>query len=92
MIIFHSRKFWITVSDAVVSILTMAATLYLANDLQTRGFVLGVIAALQPVVISLINGIATEDAALTAADGVRDAAITSATSSVASNPVEPSQA
>jgi len=63
MKIFKSRKFWIVVSDAVVSIITMAATLYLANDIETRGFVLGIITALQPVVIALINGIATEDAA-----------------------------
>lgn len=79
MTLLHSRKFWITVLDALVSIATMGVTLAYANDLQTRGFVLGVIAALQPVIIALINGIATEDAALTAADGVRDAAVATAT-------------
>lgn len=61
--ILKSRKFWLVVVDAVVSIVTMAVTLYLANDVETRAFVLGTIAALQPVVIALINGIATEDAA-----------------------------
>jgi len=61
--IFKSRKFWIVVSDAIISIATMAITLYLAEDVETRGFVLGVIAALQPVIMALINGIATEDAA-----------------------------
>jgi hypothetical protein len=92
MAIFHSRKFWITVSDAVTSILTMAVTLAFAKDLETRGFVLGVIAALQPVVISLINGIATEDAALTAANAVRDAAVTTVSAPAVPNPVEAAQA
>lgn len=65
--IFKSRKFWIATLDAVVSIATMAVTLYLAEDIETRGFVLGVIASLQPVLIALISGIATEDAAAIAA-------------------------
>jgi len=65
--IFRSRKFWITVSDALISIATMATTLYFADDIETRGFVLGVIAALQPVIIALINGIAVEDSAAMAA-------------------------
>jgi len=65
--IFRSRKFWITVSDALISIATMATTFYLADDIETRGFVLGVIAALQPVIIALINGIAAEDSAAMAA-------------------------
>ena len=65
--IFKSRKFWITITDAFVSIVTMIVTLYLANDIQTRGLVLGILASLQPVIISLINGIATEDAANVAA-------------------------
>jgi hypothetical protein len=91
MAIFHSRKFWVTVADAITSILTMTVTLLLANDLETRGLVLGVIAALQPVVISLINGIATEDAALSAADAVRDAAAVAA-GTVVSNPAAGAQA
>ena len=53
MTLLHSRKFWITVLDALVSIATMGVTLAYANDLQTRGFVLGVIAALQPVIIEM---------------------------------------
>ena len=65
--IFRSRKFWITVSDALISIATMTTTFYLADDIETRGFVLGVIAALQPVIIALINGIAAEDSAAMAA-------------------------
>jgi hypothetical protein len=92
MQIFKSRKFWITVVDAVVSIATVGVTLAFAKDLETRAFVLGVITALQPVVISLINGIATEDAALTAANAVRDAAVTTVSAPAVPNPVEPSQA
>jgi hypothetical protein len=74
MSIFKSRKFWIAVLDAVVSIVTMAVTLYLANDIETRGFVLGILAAVQPVFVALINGIATEDAAAKNADAVKTAA------------------
>jgi len=65
--IFKSRKFWIAVIDALISIATMATTLYLADDIETRGFILGVIAAVQPVLVAVINGIATEDAAHMAA-------------------------
>jgi len=45
----------------------MVTTFYFADDIETRGFVLGVIAALQPVIIALINGIAAEDSAAMAA-------------------------
>lgn len=85
--LFHSRKFWIVVSDAVTSIITMVVTVIFAHDLETRALILGILTALQPVVIALINGIATEDAALTAANAVRDAAITTAAA-----PVVPPQA
>ena len=75
MSIFKSRKFWIVVSDAVVSITTMAVTLYLSQDLETRAFVLGIIAALQSVVKALIDGIAEEDSAKITAFGSVEAAL-----------------
>ena len=65
--IFKSRKFWITISDAAFSIATMLVTFWLSNETEIRVLVLGILTILQPVVISLINGIATEDAALIAA-------------------------
>ncbi len=65
--IFKSRKFWIVISDAVFSIATMLVTFWLSDQTEIRVLVLGILATLQPVTISLINGIATEDAALIAA-------------------------
>jgi hypothetical protein len=65
--LFKSRKFWIAVVDALISIATMAVALYLSPD--NAKFVLGVIASLQPVIYAVINGIATEDAARIAANG-----------------------
>ena len=76
--IFQSRKFWIVVFDSVVSIITMIVTILLANDIQTRGLVLGILASLQPVIIALINGIATEDAANVTAEATKSAANTAA--------------
>jgi hypothetical protein len=63
-----SRKFWIVISDAVFSIATMLITFWLSDQTEIRVLVLGILATLQPVVISLINGIATEDAARIAAE------------------------
>ena len=74
--ILQSRKFWIVVFDAVVSIITMTVTILLANDIQTRGLILGILASLQPVIIALINGIATEDAANVTADAAKSVAVT----------------
>lgn len=62
-----SRKFWITVFDVVVSTATYFITKYL--DPAAAEQVLWVIAAWQPVIISLITGIAVEDAALKRAQG-----------------------
>jgi hypothetical protein len=74
--IFKSRKFWLTVSDALISIAIAGVTLAFANDVVTKGFILGVIASLQPVFIALINGIATEDAAFMAAEASKEVAQT----------------
>jgi len=67
--IFKSRKFWIAVVDAVVSIVSMAITISVKPDVAA--LVLGVLAALQPVLYALINGIATEDAAFMAAEAAK---------------------
>ena len=76
--IFQSRKFWITVSDAVFSIVTMVVTFLLSDKTEIRVLVLGILATLQPVIISLINGIATEDAAVVTADAAKAVANTNA--------------
>ena len=59
--IFKSRKFWITVTDLVVSTAAYFITKYVAP--QTGNDILWLIGAWQPVVIALITGIAVEDAA-----------------------------
>ncbi|HAQ02988.1 TPA: hypothetical protein DCQ22_03805 [Candidatus Nomurabacteria bacterium] len=61
--LFRSRKFWIAVSDAIFSIVTMLLTFLLSDQTEIRVLVLGVLATLQPIFIAVINGIATEDAA-----------------------------
>ena len=73
--LFHSRKFMIAMSDALFSITTMLITFLLSENTEVRVLVLGIIATLQPVVISVINGIATEDAANVTAQSMVDAAI-----------------
>jgi hypothetical protein len=62
-----SRKFWIVVSDAIFSIAATLITFFLSQDTEVRVMVLGLLTILQPVVIALINAIATEDAAAMAA-------------------------
>jgi hypothetical protein len=59
--IFKSRKFWLTVADALISIASMTITIYLSPE--NAKYVLAVIAVLQPVVYALINGIVAEDVA-----------------------------
>lgn len=57
----HSRKFWITITDAVVSTILLFATRYLSPaDLD---FVKQIVVIYQPVVIVLIGSIAYEDKA-----------------------------
>lgn len=62
-----SRKFWITVFDVVVSTTIYFVTKYV-NPAAAED-ILWVIATYQPVIISLITGIAIEDAALKRAQG-----------------------
>lgn len=56
-----SRKFWIMVFDVAVSTATYFITAYASPELAKN--ILWLIAAWQPVVVALIIGIATEDAA-----------------------------
>jgi hypothetical protein len=81
--ILQSRKFWITVSDAVFSVVTMIVTFLLSDKTEIRVLVLGILATLQPVIIALINGIATEDAAVVTAEATKSVANTVATGAAA---------
>lgn len=58
--IFKSRKFWLMVFDVIISTATFFVTNYVAPDLQK--VILFLIGAWQPVIISVIIGIAVEDA------------------------------
>jgi hypothetical protein len=70
----NSRRFWLAIADAVVSLATLAITFYLSSDTATRAFVLGILAVLQPVFVAVINGLTAEDTANINAQAVRDAA------------------
>jgi hypothetical protein len=59
--ILKSRKFWLMVVDVVISLTGVLLGWYLAPESAER--IMTIIAILQPVVISLIVGIAVEDAA-----------------------------
>lgn len=61
MSIFKSRKFWLMVVDVVISTATYFVTNYVDPELGKN--IIWLIAAWQPVVVALITGIATEDAA-----------------------------
>lgn len=67
--LFHSRKFWLLVLDAVVSAVTAFVGWYVAPDDAEK--VIFLIGAMQPVFVALIAGIAIEDAAQKRADGHR---------------------
>jgi arginyl-tRNA--protein-N-Asp/Glu arginylyltransferase len=69
--ILKSRKFWIAVVDAIASIVSMAITIYFKPDMAA--LMLGVLAAIQPVLYALINGIATEDAAFMQSEAIKQA-------------------
>lgn len=62
--LFKSRKFRIMVADVVVSLVLYFSVKYLAPDIVAD--IKFLIAAFQPVVWFVINGIAKEDAALKA--------------------------
>ena len=59
--ILKSRKFWLMTFDVVVSMVTYFVGKYVAPGASAD--ILWVIGILQPVIISLIVGIAVEDAA-----------------------------
>ncbi len=59
--LFKSRKFRIMVGDVVVSLILYFSAKYLAPSIVAD--IKFLIAALQPVIIFVINGIAKEDAA-----------------------------
>jgi hypothetical protein len=64
-LLFQSRKFLLALLDAVISIVVLVLTHILSpGDLD---FALKIVAILQPVLISVILGIAHEDAAEKAA-------------------------
>lgn len=74
--IFKSRKFWLAASDAMFAIATMVITFILSDKVEIRVLVLGIVATLQPVVIALINGIASEDAAYMTSEATKVVAVT----------------
>ena len=59
--LFKSRKFWVMVCDIVISTATFFVTKYAAPEIGED--ILWLIAAWQPVVYAVINGIDLEDAA-----------------------------
>jgi len=72
----QSRKFWIMVVDIVISTATYFVSQY-ADPVSGKN-ILWLIAAWQPVIYAVINGIATEDAANVTAYAVSDAATVAA--------------
>jgi hypothetical protein len=60
-LLFKSRKFLLALLDAVISIVTLVLTTYLSP--QSLDLAIKIIAILQPVIVMVIYGIATEDAA-----------------------------
>jgi len=66
--IFKSRKFWIMVCDTLISTATYLLTAF--ADPAVAEKVIWVILAWQPVVVSVIIGIAIEDAATIKSLGV----------------------
>ena len=65
--LFKSRKFWLMVFDVIISAASYFITKYV-NPAAAED-ALWMIGLLQPVIISLITGIAIEDAALKRAQG-----------------------
>ena len=59
--ILKSRKFWLMVFDVVISTAVYFVTNYVAPEVGNN--ILWLIGAWQPVIVSLIVGIAVEDAA-----------------------------
>lgn len=61
--LYLSRRFWLLVVDAVVSLVGLIGGIYLSPD--NLKFILGIIAVLQPVVIFVVDGYTKEDVATT---------------------------
>lgn len=61
--LYLSRRFWLLVVDAVVSLVSLIGGIYLSPE--NLKFILGIIAVLQPVVIFVIDGYTKEDVATT---------------------------
>jgi len=59
--ILKSRKFWLMVFDVAISTATYFVTNYVSPEIGNN--ILWLIGAWQPVIVSLIIGIAVEDAA-----------------------------
>jgi hypothetical protein len=57
--ILKSSKFWIAFLDATIATVTMTVTLCVSPE--NAGFVLGIVAAYQPVLILLIHGLTVEE-------------------------------
>lgn len=60
--ILKSRKFWLMISDVVISIVVYFVSKYVVPSAAED--ILWLIGILQPVFVTLINAIAKEDAAL----------------------------
>lgn len=71
-----SRKFWLMIVDVVVSTVTYFVGQYVSPEVGEN--IIWLIAAWQPVIVALIAGIATEDAANAHARGAVDSAIVDA--------------
>lgn len=59
--IFKSRKFWLMISDVVISSVVYLITAYINGELAEK--IIWLIGVWQPVIIAVITGIAIEDAA-----------------------------
>ncbi len=67
-----SRKFWIMVVDVMLSTITYFVAHYVSQ--QAGENIIWLIGSWQPVIYAVINGIATEDAAISTAQGTVDVA------------------
>ena len=67
-----SRKFWLMVADVTISSITYFVGQYVSPEVGEN--VIWLIASWQPVIVALITGIATEDAANVTAKSVITAA------------------
>ena len=71
-----SRKFWLMVADVLISSITYFVGQYVSPEVGEN--IIWLVLAWQPVIVALITGIATEDAANASARAVVDASIVDA--------------